>query len=142
MRRLLMGCAAAVLITGVAAPAVAAAGEPRVEQCWTHSVPVPEETGNLWTYVHTVRWCGDGRSVTSVEVEGSYAKNSTHCKPDGDPVTDHGPHNGGESTFSMGTLLCEGVSTGPQQVCPWVIVVVYGDGRHDEPDQGIERSAA
>jgi hypothetical protein len=141
MRRVVSSCAAVLLLTAAAAPAVAA-GDSRAdsrEECWTHSVTVPEETSNAWTYVHTVNWCGDGSSVTSITVDGRFVKRSKDCKPEGDPVIEHGPENNGENTFSMGTLLCETEQAGPQQVCPWVIVTVYGDGSHEEATKGIER---
>jgi hypothetical protein len=141
MRRLMMSAAAVFLLAVAAAPAVAAS-EARAGGCWTKRVKVPEDTSDTpaWTYVHIVEWCGDGKDVTSVDINGEFEDMRTRdCKPAGEPVTEEKPENGGKSTFSMGTLFCQTESTAPRQVCPWVIVVVYGDGKYDEPQKDIER---
>lgn len=147
MRRLLLSCAAALLLAMVAVPAMATAGADKsVENpCWKTAVNVAEkpDASSRWTYRHTVEWCGNGTTVTRINVDGVFVdEHADDCEVAAEPETsrDKDPETPGLDTFSMGTLICGDETVEPLQVCPWVIVAVHGDGKVGTPTIGIERA--
>jgi hypothetical protein len=147
MRRLLLSCAVVLLLAMVATPATAMVitEEPAGNPCWTTVVNVADkpDASSRWTYRHTVEWCGDGDSVTRIDIKGAFVdERAEECKVAVDPETnrDLDPDTPGLDTFSMGTLVCDGETVEPLQVCPWVIVAVHGDGTVGSPTTGIERA--
>lgn len=146
MRRMVTTCAVAVLLTTGAASvatSAAAADEPPAAGCWDVSVVVQEgEVGDQtgWTYTHVVDWCGDGISVTEVGVDAEFEPGSGDtCEWKGVADLDDELTASPVPTFSMGELICRAPGGEVQQVNPWVVVNVHGDGRHEQ-DKGIART--
>jgi hypothetical protein len=137
MRRVMAVCAALFLALAMAPVAAAAVEEPG---CWSASVKNEGWSGDrlLWTYTHTVTWCGDGTSITSVDppvVEVDLL--DKNCVWNG--VTDawSGPPRGwSASTFSEGNVVCRSEDTTTRGMNPWVILTIYANGTHDT-DMGI-----
>ncbi|GAB3451323.1 hypothetical protein [Actinophytocola sediminis] len=147
MKRLLMSCVAVVVLAGAAVAGAAAAGadEAPASGCWKTSVTVPESADDTsrWTYVHTVDWCGNGNTVTRINIQGEFTdQRAADCEQKGDPEInrDRDPSTPELETFSMGTLICAPPNVEPQQVCPWVIVAVTPDGQSHHPTTGVERT--
>jgi hypothetical protein len=124
--------AAGVVGTAPAASAMPASGS-ATSTCWTAPAATHDDSGRgLWSYVHTVSWCGDQNKITSTvppHIEVSTIDDT--CVWQG--VTSQRAEFRAESwiTHSMGEFACTGEDGTPQQVNPWMTVTVHPNGSHD-----------
>lgn len=136
MRRLLTAAVALFLAVAMA-PTASAAKEP---SCWSASEKNAgyDRDNLLWTYSHTVNWCGDGDNVVSVDppiVE--FIPRDENCTWVG--VTDawaDPPGHPTAETFSVGHVVCTDADAIKHGMNPWIIVTVFADGRYST-DMGI-----
>jgi hypothetical protein len=134
MRRALGTCMALLLTTQLGTPPQATAAE-NLRTCW--SATEKNEgyyQGSLnWTYLHTVRWCGNGTSVTFVTQPAvDVDVQDKHCTWQG--VTEAWSDTPGAAsarTFSVGKVACTADDTTTRGMNPWVILTVHADGTYD-----------
>lgn len=124
--------ACAVGAVPAAASAMPASGS-ATSTCWTVPAATHDDTGRgLWSYVHTVSWCGDQNKITLIgppQVEVSTIDDT--CVWQGIKSQQKEYRSGSWITQSMGEFACTGENGIPQQVNPWVIVTVHPNGSHE-----------
>jgi hypothetical protein len=131
IKRLLVAVGVAVAGAAVlgATPTASAdvSGGTAAQHCW--SVPaVAYDSMQLWSYTHTVSWCGDKASITligSPQIVPSTRDATCAWLGVKDQRTESSPTL--LTTFSMGEFACAG-RNGVEHVTPWVFVTAYPNG--------------
>ncbi|MCS7479387.1 hypothetical protein ACFFQW_25020 [Umezawaea endophytica] len=132
---------AALAVLAATAPAAQAAGDTADARakCWTTSARVTAGQ-HPWTYLHTVSWCGDGTTVTSLTQRAEGTALDGTCTWQGAQETRTPRGDGSWETFSMGDFACRAKEVEVRHVNPWAVVVVHPNGDHevDSGTVGIE----
>lgn len=137
MRAAIIASVAAVSASGFAGTVPAAAstaGTTPAPKCFSLPATVhdPESGRGLWTYVHSVSWCGDQVSITStVPPRIEVSTTGAACVWQGVKSQRTDLRATSWKTTSMGEFACTGPDGMLWQVNPWVIVTAYPNGGYD-----------